>query len=437
MPAVPAMVCVVVTAAAASGSTVVRAPASTSRVSVDSHGVQGDSSSGGQFDPIAASISADGRFVVFASDASNLTAGDTNGSTDVFIRDRSAHTTRRVSVSSTGGQSNGASGPAAISADGRYIAFTSVASNLVPGDTNGQADVFLRDRVTHSTRLVSVSTKGEHGDSFSFEPSISAHGRFIAFSSDASNLVAGDNNGRYDVFVRDRVAGTTRMVSVSTKGAKGTTNSGGSSISANGRFVAFWSLAPNLVPGDTNGNYDVFVRDRFTHTTRRASVSTRGAQGRGDSFEPSISADGRFVAFASLAPNLIAGDTKNSWDVFVRARVTHTTHRVTRGGQSYDGPPMSPSISPDGRFVAFASDASNLVRGDTNQVSDVFVRDRMARTTRRVSVSTSGAQGNGVSLSPAISAGGHIVVFDSDASNLVPGDTNGARDVFVRHRLGP
>jgi Tol biopolymer transport system component len=161
------------------------------------------------------------------------------------------------------------------------------------------------------------------------------------------------------------------------------------------------------------------VRDRFTYTTRRASVSTRGAQGRGDSFEPSISADGRFVAFASLAPNLIAGDTKNSWDVFVRDRVAHTTHRVTRGGQSYDGPPMSPSISPDGRFVAFASDASNLVRGDTNQVSDVFVRDRMARTTRRVSVSTSGAQGNGVSLSPAISAGGHIVVFDSDASNLV------------------
>jgi Tol biopolymer transport system component len=435
--AVSALVCVGMVATGASGLRGVPVAASTSRVSVDSTGAQGVSASGGEFNLIVPSISADRRYVVFASDASNLVADDTNSSSDVFVRDRVAHTTRRISVSSTGGQSNGDSTAASISADGRYVAFTSWASNLVPGDTNGQADVFVRDRVTHSTRLVSVSTSGEQGNSFSFEPSISAHGRFVAFSSDAYNLVGGDNNGRYDVFVRDRASHRTRMVSVSTTGTKGSTNSGGPSISANGRYVAFWSISYNLVPGDTNLRYDVFVRDRVRHTTHRVSVSSTGRQGNHDSFEPSISADGRFVAFASLASNLIRGDTKNSWDVFVRDRVAHTTRRVTRGGQSYDGPPMTPSISADGRFVAFASDASNLVGGDTNQVSDVFVRDRVAHTTRRISVSTAGRQGNNVSLAPAISPEGRSVVFDSDASDLVSGDTNGTRDVFVRDRPTP
>jgi Tol biopolymer transport system component len=400
----------------------------TERLSVSSAGEQGDGPSA------APAISAEGRFVVFSSSASNLVPGDTNGHIDVFVRDRDSGTTERVSVSSAGEQGNSISGMPAISADGRYVAFWSQAYNLVPGDTNGYPDVFVRDRVSGTTQRVSMSSAGEQGNYDSLWPSISADGRFVAFMSQASNLVPGDT-GYYDVFVRDRVSGTTERVSVSSAGEQGNGPSSDPAISADGRFVVFSSSASNLVPGDTNGHIDVFVRDQVSGTTERASVSSAGEQASYYSRDPAISADGRYVAFWSQAYNLVPGDTDGYNDVFVRDRVSGTTERVsvsTAGEQaSYDS--WYPAISADGRFVIFSSLASNLVPADTGY-DDVFVRDRVSGTTERVSVTSAGEQGDGPSSDPAISADGRFVVFSSWASNLVPGDTNANCDVFLRDR---
>ena len=403
--------------------------ATTTRVSVDSAGVQGNGRSARN------STSADGRYVAFGSLASNLVPGDTNGLNDVFVRDALLGTTTRVSVDSAGTQGNGGSDYPSISADGRYVAFRSAATNLVPGDTNTRDDIFVRDTVTNTTTRVSVDSAGVQSNGFSYDPSISADGRYVAFDSAASNLVSGDTNASDDVFVRDTVENTTPRVSVDSAGVQGNLWSDYPSISADGRYVAFESYATNLVPGDTNAN-DIFVRDRLLGTTTRVSVDSAGAQGDWGSYHPSISADGRYVAFGSDSTNLVPGDTNGSRDVFVRDTLTGTTTRVSvdSAGVQGDGAGgyYSPSISADGRYVAFDSWATNLVSGDTNGTGDVFVRDRLLGITTRTSVDSGGTQGNGESGKPSISADGRCVAFSSVASNLVPGDTNGVEDVFVR-----
>ncbi len=350
-----------------------------------------------------------------------------------------AQTTERVSVSTGGAQGNDSSylsGLRSISADGRFVTFDSWASNLVAGDTYGNRDVFVRDRQSGTTERVSVATGGMQGHADSWFPSISADGRFVAFESLASNLVAGDTNGWPDVFVRDRQSGTTERVSLAPGGAEGDNDSSDPSISADGRFVAFWSWASNLVAGDTNGWADVFVCDRQSGTTERVSLATGGAEGNNGSAYPAISADGLFVAFQSSASNLVIGDTNARADVFVRDRQSGTTERVSVDSAGAQGNLDSwyPSISADGHFVAFFSFSSNLVAGDTNAHEDVFVRDRQSGTTERVSVATDGTQGNTASESPSISADGRFVAFESFSSNLVPGDTNESDDVFVRDR---
>jgi len=408
------------------------AAGTTTRVSVSSTGTQGNGLSA------FSSISADGRYVAFVSQAANLVPGDTNGTADVFVRDRRAATTTRVSVSSTGAQADKESYWPSISADGRHVAFSSEAANLVPGDTNGTADVFVRDRRAATTTRVSGSSTGAQGNGVSYGAAISADGRYVAFYSDAANLVPGDTNGATDVFVRDRRAGTTARVSVSSTATQANGRSYPAAISADGRYVAFVSQAANLVPGDTNGTADVFVRDRRAVTTTRVSVSSTGAQADKESYWPSISADGRHVTFYSDATNLVPGDTNGTADVFVRDRRAATTTRVSVSstGAQGNGPSAFPSISADGRYVAFDSGAASLVPGDTNGAADVFVRDRRAGTTTRVSVSSTGAQGNGLSRFPAVSANGRYVVFGSLAANLVSGDTNGTADVFIRDRVG-
>jgi Tol biopolymer transport system component len=355
--------------------------------------------------------------------------------------------TERVSVATDGTQGNnmsGRRGAPANSADGRFIVFDSLASNLVPGDTNAIDDVFVRDRQTGATERVSVASDGTQGDAQSNGPAISADGRFVAFTSTASNLVPGDTNGVADTFVHDRQTGATERVSVGknktqANAASGSTLGPSVAISADGRFVAFTSTASNLVSGDTNGTTDVFVRDRQTGATERVSVGKNKTQANASSSAPSISADGRFIAFASGASNLVPGDTNGATDVFVRDRLAGTTERVSissTGEQNNDPAAFStsPDISADGRFVVFASTAVNLVEGDTNGVRDVFVRDRLAGITERVSVASGGTQGDwpspsdgirgGPNFGPAISADGRLVVFDSSATNLVPGDTN-------------
>jgi Tol biopolymer transport system component len=412
----------------------------TQRVSLDSGGAQGNDSS------FEATVSEDGRYVAFASFASNLVPGDTNGpfyGVDVFVRDRRTGITERVSVSSGGAQGNDQSFEAFVSGNGRYVAFYSSASNLVPGDTAGYGDVFVHDRLTHTTERVSVSTGGAEGEGFSGDPSISADGRYVAFVSSAYNLVAGDNwNGVPDVFVRDRQNGTTECVSVVPSGGQheSGTWSVQARISADGRFVAFSTYATNILPGVVGARPTVYVRDRQTGAIDLVSVDMGGQQAPNTSGTPSISADGRFVAFMSNASTLVPGDTNDMFDVFVRDRQAATTERVSvdsLGSQS-NGGSYSSSISADGRYVAFYSSATNLVPGDTNGWDDAFVHDRVSGLTERVSVASDGTQGNSLTQSSftSMSADGRFVVFPSYSNNLVPGDTNGKHDIFVRDRLG-
>ena len=401
------------------------------RVSVDSAGNQAIGSSSAQ------SISADGRFVVFESDASNLVPGDTSNKDDIFVRDTLANTTTRVSVDSAGNQGNSGSGAASISADGRFVTFSSVATNLVPGDTNNKQDIFVRDTLANTTTRVSVDSAGNQANNTSFRSSISANGRFVVFSSEASNLVPGETNNSTDIFVRDTLANTTTRVSISSTGDGANDGSYRPSISADGRFVTFDSDASNLVPGDTNNSTDIFVRDLSTNAITLVSVGSSGERGNDNSFNSSISANGRFVAFHSKATNLVPGDTNNSRDIFVRDLLTNTTTliSVSSSGERGNGDSfnlLSPgAISADGRFVGFESAATNLVPGDTTGNQDIFVRDTLANTTTRVSVNSAGNEGNSISYITSISPNGQKVGFSSAATNLVPGDTNFDFDIFV------
>jgi len=412
----------------------------TQRVSVATGGAQGNSDSG---ENTAPSISADGRYVAFSSLASNLVPGDTNGVADILVRDRLLGTTELVSVPAVGRQGNGESHGQVISSDGRYVTYFSFSSNLVSGDLNGTWDVFVRDRVAGTTEMASVDAAGQEGDLDSWEPSISADGRYVAFFSYAANLVSGDTNGDADIFVRDRLTGTTERVSVDSSGAQATGgDSQACSISGDGRFVAFLSGATNLVPGDTNGLADIFVRDRQGATTERVNVSSFGEQGNDNVAKPlSISADGRFVAFWSRASNLVTGDTNNVFDVFVRDRQASMTERVSTSSGGAQGSGFSAvasvtAISADGRYVVFQSDSTNLVPGDTNNRSDVFLRDRQSGTTDRLNLGPGLAQANDASWGASLSPDGRYVAFVSEATNLVPADTDGHFDVFVRDRAG-
>jgi Tol biopolymer transport system component len=405
------------TASAATGAT--------SRVSVATGGIQANNNSE------KPAISADGRYIVFDSTASNLVVGDTNGDQDVFIRDQVSGYTTRVSVDSGGAQANGVSNSPAISADGRYIAYQSLSSNLVTGDTNSKSDVFVHDRTTGTTTRVSVATDGTQANDNSQRPAISADGRYVAFSSDANNLVAGDTNGCDDVFVHDRDTGATTRVNVATNGTQANENciddpiTLGVAISADGRYVAFDSTANNLVAGDdTRGQSDVFVRDRVTGATTRVSVPvTPIVDPYVGSYSPAISADGRYVAFTTAS--------SADWAfVFVHDRVTGTTTQVD-DPQTNDTT-GSPALSADGRYVAFDS-----VMVWPFGTDDVYVRDQVTGTTTRVSVATNGTRANSYSTDPTISADGRSVAFSSAASNLVYGDTNAKTDVFVRDRLAP
>src|SRR5438445_704443 len=297
-----------------------------------------------------------------------------------------------------------------------------------------------------TTVRVSVASDGTEGNDVSLGSALSADGRFVAFDSAATDLVAGDTNGVSDVFVHDRQTGTTERVSVASGGAQGNGSSGRigfafpAALSAVGRFIAIVSFATNLVASDTNGATDVFVHDRQTGTTERGSVASGGTQGNRNSGGffafPALSADGRLVAFQSDATNLVAGDTNGATDVFVHDRQTGTTERVSvaSGGSQGDGFSAGPVLSADGRLVAFHSTATNLVARDTNGATDVFVHGRQTGTTERVSVASGGTQGNDSSAGPVLSADGGLVAFHSTATNLVSGDANGAYDVFV-HEL--
>jgi len=428
------------------------ATGATVRISVASDGTQGNASTEDDRWTNQRRTSHDGRFVVFTSYADNLVPGDTNGSADIFVRDMLTGQTTRVSVASDGSQADGDSGLPCLSGDGRWVAFASSASNLVEGDTNGLTDVFVHDRQTGTTSRVSVHSSGQQAArGNSGVSSISDDGRYVAFKSDANNLIGSDldldgecersegcdTNNRADVFVHDRQTHQTTRVSVGPGGAENGAPSAAPSISADGRYVAFEAVNSALVPGSpSTGYYGIFLRDLVAGQTHLI------AQGNDGSQQATLSADGRFVAFFSAATDLVASDANAThWDVFVHDRQTGQTtlESVSTGGSQGWYNSFCPSISADGRYLSFTSDAANLVdwpEYDGNVLRDVYWRDRQTRVTRRISKSPGGADTNGESSWNSISGNGRYVLYASEASNLVADDTNGVADNFLYDRLG-
>ena len=403
------------------------------RVSTPVSSTQADGESTG------AAISVDGRYVAFVSRATNLVPDDFNNLGDVFVRDLQTGTLVSASRSPSGAGSEGESHTPALSADGRLVAFVSEAWNLVLDDGNGTSDVFVRDLVSGAIVRASISVGGADPNGESANPCFSADGGFLAFESRASNLVAGDSNGEHDIFLRDLAAGTIERVSLTTGGGEALQGSRMPALSSDGRWIAFASAAENLTsaPENTNACWDIFVRDRVAGTTVLVSLSTSGSQATGTSSAPAISAEGRYVAFESTADDLVPTDTNDRCDVYVRDLLLGTTSRISvgAGGLQGNGASTHPSISGDGRFVAFVSKATNLVGDDTNCEQDVFVHDRQTATTTRHNLGPSGLQAQRKSLWVALSEDGRFLAFPSADEVLVPGDSNGEVDVFRRGPL--
>jgi hypothetical protein len=332
-----------------------------------------------------------------------------------------------------------------------FVTFTSEADNLDAPDDNDAGDVFVFDAQTRETKLISRAVDGSAGNDLSFWSSISADGRYVVFMSNATNLVYSDLNDSWDIFLRDRQNGQTSLVSSGYDGSQANSQSEYPVISADGQYVAFASDATNIVQGDDAGYRDVFEFNQETRKTIRVSVASDGTQANAgtQAFVISISADGQFVAFPSLATNLVPKDSNNVWDIFVHDRDNGETTRVSVSseGSQADAGSYGVSLSPDGRYVTFGSNASNLVSQDLNGVMDVFVYDRQTGQIERVSISTDGLEGNETSgftlIAPngvdfaygtLITADGSTVAYMSNASNLVVNDTNSSQDIFVHIR---
>ena len=452
------------------GISAARSNGTTTRVSVDSDGSQWPVSSNNS------RISDDGRFVAFRSNAANTSIAQSNNLIrrssrpnddywgDVFVHDRLTGFTSLVSVNSNGDRADNDSWDPDLSENGRYVVFTSSATNLDVCDLMSGCNigVYMHDNVSGQTWRVSKANDGGQEDSNSWVPSVSGDGRYVAFESNSSNLIPGDTNNESDIFVFDAVTGQMTRISESSDGGQGNAGSYNPSISSNGHYVTFESFADNLVGNDDN-NYcdtdydyiyddncsDVFVHDLQTGQTSLVSLSSSGIQGNDLSNNPSISGDGLIITFVSYSDNLVIGDNNNFCyddyggvyddncpDIFVHNQETGKTMRVSLSSSAIqsNGPSNNPYISSDGRFVTFESTADNLVSGDTNGKSDVFVRDRQLNKTYIVSISSSGIQGGDNSTNPSISYDGRFVAFDSKANNLVSGDTNDSEDVFLHER---
>lgn len=407
-------------------SSVVEAiPGNNSLISVSSSGTQGNSDSG------ATTLSKDGRYVTFSSTASNLVSGDTNGVQDIFLRDTVTGATTRIDVDSSGAQSNAGSGGARISSSGKCIVYYSTASNLVSGDTNGVQDIFLYTISTGNTTRISLDSSGNEANNSSFSADVDAECRFVTFDSIASNLVPTDTNTTGgDIFVRDTQLNTTRLIDISTAGVQATGDNQYPRISCDGRFVTWRTWASNLDTGDTNGNVDVVITDLLGN-----QVTTNITKaGNGGSSEPAISCSGDYVVFPSNASNLVPSDTNGIVDIFRYDRVAKTTMRVSltsSGTQVTSGGGVRSDISSDGNFVTWDTSSSQFDPTDTNGFNDIYLRNISAGTTELVSVTPSLGLANNNSYFAEISDDASKIAYNSSATNLVSSDTNNKGDVFV------
>ncbi len=368
-------------------------------------------------------ISAQGRYVSFSTNATNIISGDTNGVHDVFVLDTNTRTVQRLSTSSAGVQGNGNSQSMGVSINGEVL-FTTEATNL---DSQGVAGLFVRKIGETRLERVDLTSSGQLSNGSTSQAAIAAGGRFVAFSSSATNLAPNDTNGVNDVFLKDRVTGSVARVSETKNGVQGNGASTVKWISPDGKFVAFESTASNFATSDTNGLSDAFLKDMQTGELFAISSNSSGATANGSSWVTSASVDGRYVSFTSDATNLVSGDTNGVTDVFVKDLVAGSITRVSvdSNGQqgnsgSYDG-----ELSADGRYLAFFSFASNLDGGDAAP-RDAFHKDLKTGAVTRLSIGDNGGQigslmvGLGVG-STSISADGRKVLFATDNWNFVTG----------------
>jgi len=408
--------------------------------------------SGNEFNTGASfpSISNDGRYIVFESDSTNVVANDTNSATDIFRYDTQTATYTRVSVSSANVQGNGNSTMPIISGNGRYVVFWSDANNLTANDSNGYSDVFLRDMQTNTTTLISVNSTGNPlTNTVIITPDdISSDGRYVVMVSDSSEIVPNDTNNSWDIFLYDRQTGTTSRVSVNGNGDQLEFGAVDGKLSDDGRYLAFSSSSSNLVANDTNNAPDAFIKDLQTGQVTRVSVDSSGNQATYLPAMPfpgpfpflivdDISADGRYVTFASNATNLVANDTNEYvWDQFFHDSQTGQTKRISINNDGTQADDLSGGgvISDDGRYVFFESGATTLVANDTNNAFDVFMFDNQTNSLSRISLTSAGGQTDGDSGLVALSANMRYVVIASFATNIDSlgwNDTNGAIDIFI------
>lgn len=420
---------------------VIDAAVSPQLLSTNGSGAQGNDGSylGG-----VQSLSADGRYAVMDSYASNLVAGDANGVQDVFLKDLQTGAVQRISTGVAGQEANAESYSASISANGRYVVFESDASNLVAGDTNGTTDIFVKDLQTGSLQRVSTSASGVQGDGTSSEFSTSADGRYVVFSSDASNLVAGDANAASDVFVKDILTGAIQRVSTDSLGREAAGGDSGTThpavLTQDGRYVIFDSAASNLVAGDTNGVSDIFRKDLVTGEVKLVSGSSAGALGDGESgryYAVSASADGRYIAFESAATNLVPGGANADKygeqvdAIYLKDMLTGAIRCVSTdaSGVLGDNSSYAPVLSSDGRYLVFKSDARNLVPNDTGNDRNLYIKDLQTGAIQCLSLGSLGLQGTGVASVASITPDGRTIVFESSDA-LTASDTNAQSDVF-------
>jgi Tol biopolymer transport system component len=386
-------------------------------VSTDAAGHQGNSAS---FDPV---FSPDGTKVAFASYAADLVPGDTNLAEDIFVKDLLTGEITRIAAGEH----------PVFSPDGTKIAFASLTSDLVPGDTNGTYDIFVKDLVTGALIRASSDASGNGANNYSYDPVFSPDGTKVAYYSGASNLVPGDTNNVYDVFVKDLVTGEVTLITTNSVGDLGNEESFSLEFSPDGSKIVFASLASNMTPGDTNDKLDIFVKDLATGAVTLVSSDAAGGPANDHSEHPLWSPDGTKVAFVSDASNLVPGDTNGSLDIFIKDLASGAITRVSTdaAGNQGDGDSGGAVFSQDGTKLAFWSLAGNLVPNDTNFNYDVFIKDLLTGGITRVS-EIDGLQGNSMSLNPAFAPDGQSIAFYSYSNNLAPDDGNSNHDIFVK-----